>query len=160
MEQDKRQVDWKAIERDYRAGIKTLRAIADEHSITHPAVSKRAKRDGWERDVIDRSVVKEKVVVPSMDEMSASGFVYVVYIDTGLERIYKVGLAKHFGARMDQHQTSSPFEICVAICYYTGNMRMEERTLHAMFQDKHVRGEWFRLSDSDLDAIACRARLA
>lgn len=44
-------VDWERIELDYRAGIKTLRQIAEEHGITHGAINKRAKRDGWERDL-------------------------------------------------------------------------------------------------------------
>ena len=43
--------DWERIELDYRAGIKTLRQIAEEHGITHVAVNKRAKRDGWTRDL-------------------------------------------------------------------------------------------------------------
>lgn len=43
--------DWIQIEVDYRAGIKTLRQIADEHGITHVAINKRAKRDGWTRDI-------------------------------------------------------------------------------------------------------------
>lgn len=47
----KRQIDWEAIELDYRAGIKTLRQIADEHNISNPAILKRAKRDGWVRDL-------------------------------------------------------------------------------------------------------------
>lgn len=47
----KRQIDWEKIELDYRAGIKTLRQIADEHGISNPAILKRAKRDGWVRDL-------------------------------------------------------------------------------------------------------------
>lgn len=47
-------VDWERIELDYRAGIKTLRQIADEHGITHGAINKRAKRDGWERDLSEK----------------------------------------------------------------------------------------------------------
>ena len=47
----KAQPDWERIELDYRAGIKTLRQIADEHGISHVAVAKRAKRDGWTRDL-------------------------------------------------------------------------------------------------------------
>lgn len=47
----KTSVDWEAIERDYRAGIKTLRQIADENGISHVAINKRAKRDGWSRDL-------------------------------------------------------------------------------------------------------------
>jgi hypothetical protein len=43
--------DWDLIEVDYRAGIKTLRQIADEHGITHGAVNKRAKTRGWTRDL-------------------------------------------------------------------------------------------------------------
>lgn len=44
-------VDWERIELDYRAGIKTLRQIAEEHGISHVAINKRAKRDGWTRDL-------------------------------------------------------------------------------------------------------------
>lgn len=43
--------DWERIELDYRAGIKTLRQIADENGISHVAVNKRAKKEGWERDL-------------------------------------------------------------------------------------------------------------
>ena len=43
--------DWERIELDYRAGIKTLRQIAAEHGITHTAINKRAKKDGWQRDL-------------------------------------------------------------------------------------------------------------
>lgn len=46
--------DWERIELDYRAGVKTLRQIAAEHGITHGAINKRAKRDGWERDLSER----------------------------------------------------------------------------------------------------------
>lgn len=50
----KRQIDWEKIELDYRAGIKTLRQIADEHGISNPAILKRAKRDDWVRDLSAR----------------------------------------------------------------------------------------------------------
>lgn len=43
--------DWVAIEADYRAGIKPLRQIAAENDISHGAINKRAKRDGWTRDL-------------------------------------------------------------------------------------------------------------
>ena len=44
-------IDWERIELDYRAGIKTLRQIAEEHKITHGAINNRAKREGWPRDL-------------------------------------------------------------------------------------------------------------
>lgn len=44
-------VDWERIEVDYRANVKTLREIADEHGISHGSITKRATRDGWDRDL-------------------------------------------------------------------------------------------------------------
>lgn len=46
--------DWEKIELDYRAGIKTLREIAADHGISHQAINKRAKRDGWARDLSEK----------------------------------------------------------------------------------------------------------
>ena len=43
--------DWEAIESAYRAGLLSIREIASQHGITHGAINKRAKRDGWERDL-------------------------------------------------------------------------------------------------------------
>ncbi|HHX8939237.1 TPA: hypothetical protein ACVPL5_001132 [Yersinia enterocolitica] len=43
--------DWEAIESAYRAGLMSIREIASQHGITHGAINKRAKRDGWERDL-------------------------------------------------------------------------------------------------------------
>ncbi len=43
--------DWERIELDYRAGVRSLREIAAEHGISEGAIRKRAKRDGWVRDL-------------------------------------------------------------------------------------------------------------
>lgn len=59
----KPEADWERIELDYRAGIKTLRQIAEENGITHGAVNKRAKRDGWERDLSRKIQAKADALV-------------------------------------------------------------------------------------------------
>lgn len=46
--------DWERIELDYRAGVKSLRQIAEGHGITEGAIRKRAKRDDWARDLSER----------------------------------------------------------------------------------------------------------
>ena len=51
MTDDKARPDWERIQYDYRAGVLSLREIASQHGITHGAVNKRAKRDGWSRDL-------------------------------------------------------------------------------------------------------------
>lgn len=51
MATEKKDIYWVRIEAEYRAGIKPLRLLAEEHGITHGAINKRAKRDGWVRDL-------------------------------------------------------------------------------------------------------------
>lgn len=55
--------DWEAIERDYRAGILSIREIASTQGITHGAINKRAKRDGWERDLKAKIQAKADALV-------------------------------------------------------------------------------------------------
>lgn len=43
--------DWEAIESAYRAGLLSLREIASQHGISDTAIRKRAKKDGWTRDL-------------------------------------------------------------------------------------------------------------
>jgi len=58
-----RNIDWDAIERDYRAGILTLREIAAQHDITHGAVNKRAKKYEWSRDLSAKIEQKREELV-------------------------------------------------------------------------------------------------
>jgi hypothetical protein len=51
-------IDWELIERDYRAGILTLRAIASRHGITEGAIRLRAKKEGWPRDLAAKIAAK------------------------------------------------------------------------------------------------------
>ena len=60
-------VDWVAIEADYRAGIKSVRAISAAHGITHRAIQKRAERAGWERDLAERIRAKAQAQVARRD---------------------------------------------------------------------------------------------
>lgn len=70
----RRKVDWERIEIDYRAGVKTLRQIGDDHGISHAAVSKRAKAEEWERDLSAkiRAKAKDKVTKASVTKKVTS----------------------------------------------------------------------------------------
>ena len=48
---ERKSVDWERIESDYRAGLLTLREMASVNDITEGAIRKRAKRDGWVRNL-------------------------------------------------------------------------------------------------------------
>ncbi|TEU23357.1 hypothetical protein [Alkanindiges illinoisensis] len=55
---DDKTTDWKKIELDYRAGVKSLRQIASENGISDTAIRKRAKKDEWTRDLSARIQAK------------------------------------------------------------------------------------------------------
>lgn len=56
-------IDWEAVERDYRAGQLTFRQMADVHSVSVSQIREKAKARGWERNLADaiRERTKEKI---------------------------------------------------------------------------------------------------
>lgn len=62
----KREIDWEAVELDYRAGIKTLRVMAEEHGVSHVSIQKRATKNGWARDLQAKIKQKTEALVTKM----------------------------------------------------------------------------------------------
>lgn len=48
---EKRLPDWEAIEREYRAGQLSVSEIGRQYGVSHTAINKRAKKEGWKRDL-------------------------------------------------------------------------------------------------------------
>lgn len=59
----KADTDWESIERDYRSGVMTLRAMAAKNGITHGAINKRANKEGWTRDLSAKIAAKTQELV-------------------------------------------------------------------------------------------------
>ncbi|MGA4409284.1 hypothetical protein ACI2VP_05210 [Ralstonia nicotianae] len=55
--------DWERIEADYRAGLLSVREIAASQGISHTAIQKRAKAEGWERDLGAKIKAKAEALV-------------------------------------------------------------------------------------------------
>lgn len=158
----RKNIDWEKVEAEYRAGRLSLREIGATFGCSDTAVRKKAKREGWKRDLAARIKAKDKkVIIPAIeDDFGREGFIYVIYLDDSAdERFYKIGMAKAFTPRFMTHQCASPFDICVACAFFVENMRAEERYLHNRFADNRVRGEWFKLSREDIAEISKRAIL-
>lgn len=59
----KPQIDWERIELDYRAGVKSLREIAEGSGTSHVNIAKRAKTQGWVRDLTKKIEAKANELV-------------------------------------------------------------------------------------------------
>lgn len=60
---EKKVADWERIEQFYRAGLLSVREIASTCTVSHVAIHKRAKRDGWTRDLTERIQKKADALV-------------------------------------------------------------------------------------------------
>jgi len=86
--------DWERIEVDYRAGVLSLREIAAANGITHGAINKRAKRDGWCRDLAAKIKAKADELVSKQAVSTAVSTAKAVserqIIEANAERIAQV----------------------------------------------------------------------
>lgn len=55
----RKHVDWEGVEREYRAGQLSVSEIGRIHGVSHTAINKRAKKEGWLRNLAER--VREEV---------------------------------------------------------------------------------------------------
>jgi len=67
--------------------------------------------------------------------------------------LYKIGFAKSPSARVRTLQIGSPHPVRLVHILRTSSYKMIEHQLHGLFKKKCVRGEWFRLDQSDLRYI-------
>ena len=75
MSTSRSKADWEAVEREYRAGQLSIVEIGRQHGVSHTAINKRAKRDGWKRDLtkqVQREVSARLVSAEVSPEVSAA----------------------------------------------------------------------------------------
>jgi len=70
---DRKPADWEAIEREFRAGQLSVREIARQHGISHAAINKRAKLEGWTKNLAAkvRQEVSNRLVSTSVSSGNA-----------------------------------------------------------------------------------------
>ena len=89
--------DWERIEADYRAGLLSVREIAASQGISHTAVQKKAKAEGWTRDLAKRIQDKADALVAKREVASQvaaeTELSERVIVDSNAERIASVRLS-------------------------------------------------------------------
>lgn len=76
-------------------------------------------------------------------------YVYVLYMDGH----YKIGRSQYPGAREASFRCTSPYACHCMVSIETKIPKELESHLHAVFDSKRVRGEWFILDNTDLDIL-------
>lgn len=70
----RRRVDWDAVERDYRTDTLTLRELAEKHGVSHTTISRRAERDGWQKDLTEaiRQATSTRLITETVQQKCTS----------------------------------------------------------------------------------------
>lgn len=91
---NRKDTDWERIECEYRAGVMSLREIAAAHGLSHGAINKRARRDGWTRDLAAKIQAKAELLVSKAQVSSEVSTARLVtereVIEANAERIAQV----------------------------------------------------------------------
>ncbi len=86
--------DWEAIERDYRAGLLSLREMAASHGVSHVSIKKHADKAGWTRDLAAKIKARSEELVNKAEANravnSSSPLVERAIIEANAERIAQV----------------------------------------------------------------------
>ena len=78
---------------------------------------------------------------------------YVYLIRDGWRGLIKIGVARNVEKRFRDLQNSCPQRLVIVGIIHSESAMKLERKLHMQFADKHYRGEWFELTDSDISSV-------
>ena len=70
----RREIDWEAIEVAYRAGARSVLAIAKDYGCSHTAINAKAKAGGWTRDETEKLKVAVRAKLSSPSKVSTDSF--------------------------------------------------------------------------------------
>ena len=62
---ERKQVDWESVERDYSAGLLSLRELADRYGVAESYIRKKANQKDWSRDLSAKIQSKAEKLVRS-----------------------------------------------------------------------------------------------
>jgi hypothetical protein len=91
------------------------------------------------KGLFEKSTLKENVE-----------YVYVIADPFGN---YKIGLTYNIQKRLDEFRTAMPYEPKIIKIIQCSNMKKTEKYLHEKFKHKRIKGEWFNLSEKDIDMV-------
>ncbi|WP_241475442.1 GIY-YIG nuclease family protein [Priestia flexa] len=124
----------------------------------HPRRVKRLCEtlDCTERDLIgekdDRTILRNRPY--KLHHAQGDGLVYFIRALSGnLEGLTKIGYTRDMQGRLAKIYQDLKIEMEVTYYIATSDVVTLEQTLHNVFKAKRVTGEWFDLSDEDIELV-------
>ncbi len=93
--------------------------------------------------------------IKETERRRVGGYVYLV---EGEGEIYKIGRTAQLEQRMSFFEIKLPFATQLVCAVQSDDIVTLERQLHERYKDKHLNGEWFRLTEQDVKEIMEMAR--
>ena len=75
-----------------------------------------------------------------------AGYIYLMFDGVA----YKIGKTTNIEQRQRQAQIYSPNEVTIVHAFWVSDMHRVETSIHEILADQHIRGEWFNLTDLDI----------
>lgn len=134
---------WNASEAARRAGYSVIGArLQGTRMLALPEV----------QEIIKAEIEKRKVSILDLPIQSKNkpSYVYLIQAENGL---VKIGIASDVNTRFITLNIASPVKLELLFSIQRDDARQVETTLHNLFKDKRIKGEWFSLDESDLNFI-------
>jgi predicted DNA-binding antitoxin AbrB/MazE fold protein len=90
---------------------------------------------------------KRRYINSKVEKETQPKYLYLVKAD----KYYKIGITKSPVSRLSDLMTLPPFEGEVLKCVMVDKAEDREKYLHKKYDDKRVNGEWFVLSDREIE---------
>ena len=93
---------------------------------------------------------------PNNGAAPSQGYIYLIHA-TGTNR-YKIGLASDIPKRMIQLSKQSAFPLVLIASHPSNDMSSDEENWHKLFEKQRVHGEWFELSNEQVEEFRAISR--
>lgn len=122
--------------------------------------AEREELDKWEKDNLDGHSVGtsdwpgwEKYIGarPTFDDRTVDRFGFIYLIRSGVSNRYKIGISKNVPSRLNTLQTGNPEMLSLLRAFPAIDALKQEQDLHSHYGEKRVNGEWFVLTEYDVE---------
>jgi hypothetical protein len=124
------------------------------HNHDYSNIEKLIEANQKKIDEITNATINKFNFKEEIKEKDEIGFIYIIK-DISKENIYKIGKTKYLQERLNALSTGNP-NLEIIATKQTSKFHILERKIHKYYKANRIKGEWFKLSDIELQYIIKR----